>query len=78
MLSQAVQVFDKRKFNKGTPKKVSLRKERIILQEICKLREESESFAIYSLRLVSGLGNKVCDKTVRTLLKKEWIKIPSV
>ena len=51
--------------------------ERIILQEICKLREESESFAIYSLRLVSGLGNKVCDETVRTLLKKEWMKIPS-
>ena len=51
--------------------KVSLREERIILREIRKLKEEFGSFAIKRLRLVSGLGDNVCDKTVRNLLKKK-------
>ena len=44
------------------------------MQEIRKLREEFESFAIKRLRLVSGLGNKVSDQTVRNLLKKKGYK----
>ena len=42
----------------------------IILQEICKLREEFGSF-IKRLQLISGLDNKVCCETVRNLLKKK-------
>ena len=64
----STQVADKHKFNKGRPKKVSLRNKRIILQEIHKLREEFGLFAIKRLRLVFGLGNKVCNETVRNLL----------
>ena len=41
----------------GRLKKVSLREEIIILQEMRKLREVFESFAIKRLQLVSGLGN---------------------
>ena len=47
---------------------------RIILWEIRKLREEFGSFAIKRLRLVSGLGNKVCDENVKKLLKKKGCK----
>ena len=60
----STQIVDKHKFNKGRPKTVSLREERIILRKICKLREKFGLFAIKSLRLVSGLGDKVCDQTV--------------
>ena len=70
----SIQIFDKRKFNKGTPKKVSLREERIILREIRNLREEFGSFAIKRLRLVSGIVDKACDETVRNLLKSEGYK----
>ena len=66
----STQVVDKRKFNKDRSKKVSLRDGRIILREICKLREEFESFAIKRLRLVSGLGNNVSAETVTNVLKK--------
>ena len=41
---------------------------------MCKLREEFGPFAIKRLRLVPGLGNKVCDETVSNLLKKKWYK----
>ena len=71
----STQIVDKRKFNKGRPKNVSLREERIILREIRKSREEFGSFAIKRLRLVSGLGNKICDETVRNLLKKKGYKV---
>ena len=57
----STQVVDKRKFDKGRRKKVKAREERVILQEIRKLREEFGSFAIKRLRLVSGQGNKICD-----------------
>ena len=32
------------------------------------------SLAVKRLELVSGLDNKVCDETVRNLLKKKWYK----
>ena len=38
------------------------------------LRETFESFAIKKLRLVSGLGNKVYDETVRSSFKKKGYK----
>ena len=66
----STQVGDKRKFNKGRRKKVTVREERVILREIRKLRKEFGSFAIKRLRLVSGQGNKICDETVRNLLKR--------
>ena len=72
--TDSTKVVDKRKYNKGRPKQVSQREERIILGEIRKLTEEFGSFAIKRLRLVSGIGNKVCDKTVRNLLKKKGYK----
>ena len=60
----STKVNDKRKFNKGRPKKVSLwEEERIILREISKLRESFRSFAIKRLRLVFGPANKVCNET---------------
>ena len=52
----SIQVVDKLKFDKGRPKKgrkESLRKERIILRERRKLREEFGLFAFKRLRLVS-------------------------
>ena len=76
----STKVVEKSKFNKVRPKKVSLKEERIILREIHKLhkgkntqstqREESVPFAIKRLRLVSGIGNKVCNETIRNLLKR--------
>ena len=68
---ESTQVVDKSKFNKGRPEEVSLKEERIILREIRKLREEFGPFAIKRLPLVSGLGNKVYDETVRNLFKKK-------
>ena len=70
----STQVCDKRKFNKGRRKKVTVREERVILREIRKLRKEFGSFAIKRLRLVSGQGNKICDETVRNLFKKKRYK----
>ena len=67
----STQVVDKRKSDKGNAKNVSIKEERIILREIRKLRKEFGSFAIKSQRLVSELGNKVCDESVRNLLKKK-------
>ena len=72
---ESTQVVDKRKFNKSRPKEVSLREVRIILREMGKLREECASFAIKRLQLVCGVSNKVCNKTVRNLLKKEGVQI---
>ena len=51
----STQVADKGNFIKGRPEKLSLKEERIILQEICKLREEFGSFAIKRLQLVFRL-----------------------
>ena len=42
----STQVFGKRKFNNRRPKKVLLRKKRIVQREIRRLREEFGHFAI--------------------------------
>ena len=73
----STQIVDKRKFNKGRPKKVSLREERIVLWEIRKLREEFGSSVIMKLRLVSGIGNKVLWWNCNKVIKKEEVQISS-
>ena len=74
----STQVVDKRKFNKGRKTKKSITKGgKNYFTSIHKLREESGSFAIKRLRLVSSLGNKVCETTVRSILKKEGVQISS-
>ena len=70
----STQAFGKHKFSNRRPKKVSLRKKKIVLREIRRLREEFWLFAIKRLRLVSGRGNKVCDETVRKLVKEKGCK----
>ena len=61
--------FDKRKYNKGV-KKVSLHDERNVLRTLQKLRVTDGSFTSQRIQLDSGVGSKVCNRTVRRVLNK--------
>lgn len=63
-------VHDKRKANPGRPPKLSSRDKRAILRQIPKLRESVGSFTTKRLRVTSGIGNRVCDETIRRTLKE--------
>jgi transposase len=63
-------VFDKRKLNKGRPKKLSIQDERRILRTVPKLRMEVGNFTSKRVQLESGITN-VCNRTVRNILNKE-------
>ena len=63
-------VMDKRKFNKGRPRKLSLRDERNILRQISVLRSQKVNFTIKRLRLSAGIAHDVSDETVRRVLHR--------
>lgn len=63
-------VFDKRKLNKGRPKKLTVQDKRRILRTIPKLREELGNFTSKRVQLESG-ATHVSNRTVRNVLNKE-------
>jgi hypothetical protein len=63
-------VFDKRKTNKGRPKKLTVRDERSILRTIPKLREKLGNFTSKRVQLESGVTH-VSNRTIRNILNKE-------
>ena len=60
---------DKRKNNKGRPSKLTDRDKRAILRQVPILRETVGSFTTKRLRVTAGIGNQVCDKTIRRVLR---------
>ena len=60
---------DKRKQNPGRPRKLSTRDTRAIIREIPRLRESVGSFTTKRLKVATGIGDRVCDETVRRALK---------
>ena len=62
-------VFDKRKQNKGRPKKLSPQDERSIPRVVPKLLMEVGNFTSKRVQLESVITN-VCNKTVRNVLNK--------
>ena len=63
-------VFDKRKMNKGRPKKLTVQDERCILRTIPKLRKELGNFTSKRVQLESGV-TQVSNRTIRNVLNKE-------
>jgi transposase len=62
---------DKRKFNQGRPKKLSVRDERNILRQIPKLRRsKGKSYSIKDVRKESDVPANVSDRTVSRVLYK--------
>lgn len=62
-------VFDKRKMNKGRPKKLSIQDERNIVRTIPKLREGVGNFTSKRVQLESGVSH-VSNRTIRNVLSK--------
>ena len=58
-------VFDKRKLNKGRPKKLSDQDRRSIVRSVKVLRKECGTFTSARVQIESGVGTKVHNKTVR-------------
>lgn len=61
---------DLRKNNKGRPKKLTLRDQRIILRLIPKLRAEDSSFTLKKLAVRAGLEARVSIRTLSRFLNK--------
>ena len=62
-------VFDKRKLNKGRPRKLSVQDERSIIQPVLKLREEVGWFTSKRVQLESGVKH-VCNRQIRNVMHK--------
>ena len=65
----STEVVDKRKFNKGRPKILTIREERKVIRSIPLLRQTVGSYGVKRLRVFAGINKNVCDQTVRNLLK---------
>jgi len=65
----AHEVFDKRKQNKGRPRKLTDRDRRSLLRQVPILRETVGSFTTPRLRVAAGIAPNVCDETVRRVLR---------
>ena len=63
-------VFDKRKMNKGRPKKLSIQDERSIIRTIPKLREELGKVTSKRVQFESCVYH-VNNRTIRNVLKRE-------
>ena len=62
-------VFDKRKLNKGRPRKLSVQDERSIIRAVLKLREEVGWFTSKRVQLESGV-KYVCNRQIRNVMHK--------
>lgn len=61
---------DKRKHNKGRPRKLSIREERILVRELRKLRTTIGYFCASRLRTAAGISPEVSLWTIRRALKR--------
>jgi len=66
--------FDKRKNNKGRPKKLTSRDNRALIRQIPKLRKDCGSFIVKRLRLAAGIQPNLHDETVRRFLHSKGYK----
>ena len=67
-------VADRRKTNKGRPRKLTLRDERNILREAEKLRKACGYFSTKRVIISCGLTETVCDETVRRVFRKHGFR----
>ena len=68
-------VIDKRKKNKGRPNKIDERDKRNIIRQIGVLRSRGEvNFTVKRIKLMAGLSRKVCDESVRLVMKSNGFK----
>lgn len=68
------ETHDRRKFNKGIPKLLTLRDKRIILRNIPKLRRREGNFTSKRLATVSGVVDKVKPKIFKAFLNDNGYK----
>ena len=68
------EVFDKRKHNKGRPRKLCDRDERAVKRELLSLRKKEKSFCSPRIQLEAGLANRVSNRTVRRTLNRMGYK----
>lgn len=61
---------DKRKYNKGRPRKLTPRMERIIIRTVVRLRKERREFTSRKIQEVAGVGKLVNNRDIRTCLRK--------
>ena len=66
--------FDKRKNNKGRPKKLSSRDQRLLMRQVEVLRARNVNFTAKRLKLSAGLTTAVSDQTVRRVLHKNKLR----
>ena len=62
--------IDKRKFNKGRPRKITPRMERIILRTVKRLRMVQREFSSWKIQEMAGLGNQITNRDIRRCLQK--------
>ena len=62
--------FDRRKCNKGRPKRLTLRDERRIVRTLYRLRRTEGNFNSKRLAIMAGVADRVSSRTVRRLLHK--------
>jgi len=65
---------DKRNHNKGRPRKLSLREERIVIRSLKQLRREECSFSAGKIHERAGLGHNVSHRCVRRTLRRHGFK----
>ena len=67
-------VFDKRKMNRGRPKKLDERDRRRIIRQVQILRDQGiVNFTVRRVKLLAGLAGKVSDETVRLVLHSDGL-----
>ena len=67
--------IDKRKFNKGRPRKITPRMERIILRTVKRLRMVQREFSSWKIQGMAGFGNQITNRDIRRCLQKIWVQI---
>ena len=63
-------VFDRRKENKGRPKKLTMRMERIIIRTLLRLRREQVGFSSQKIRETAGLPLHISSRDIKRCLGK--------
>ena len=76
-LNEQQQVADKRKYNKGVTK-ITSQNERNIVRTVKRLRESDGTFTSRRVQLESGIGRKVCNRTVRRVLIMAVLQVKSL
>ena len=66
--------FDKRKLNKGRPKKLSLRDERNIVRQISRMRSKIGPFTLKKLAREAGIAEDVSMSTISRVLRKHGFR----